>query len=319
MKECFHNARIALLGASNFQRGRTVHYLRAHFEGRADRPFFYNRALGGNTAGMVEVLLPDEILSLRPDYCFIQYGANDLGVWLYDTAEEVTPALLEARSERDRAYLASTRRNLRLLKEAGITPILCTVIAFNERLSEDEEIETLADNREKGEKIKSTLYTNEAFLEINRTLSRYREALLAIAHEEGIPSCDLFTPFLRAQYEREGLYEADGIHLTEEGQRLLAGILLAHLGEEGPAATEGSEALKELFTLEERERQVQYVRWAFYHPIFGPVREEKIREEMEAMCRNEAEPPHRRAAARIFLENGGSAEALRQRIEELYR
>ena len=192
MRSKFCGKRIAFLGDSLFHHGHFIDYLRAHFDGRADKPLLFNRGLGGNTAEMVEALLSDEILSLRPDYCFVAFGANDVGGWLYDEASEVTEEVLRDRAERDRIHTESMRRTAVLLREAGITPILCTTIAFNELIVEDKDIETLADNKEKGEKIKSTLYTKRAFQSINNTFRRYREALIETAKDTGSELCDLF-------------------------------------------------------------------------------------------------------------------------------
>ena len=318
MRSEFYGKRIAFLGDSLFHHGHFLDYLRAHFDGRADKPLLFNRGLGGNTAEMVKELFSDEILSLRPDYCFVAFGANDVGGWLYDEASEVTEEVLRDRAERDRIHIASMREVATLLKEAGITPILCTTIAFNELIVEDKDIETLADNKEKGEKIKSTLYTKRAFQSINNTFRRYREALARTAEDTGSELCDLFSVFIDAQYKDLTLYEKDGVHLTADGGHLLlAKAILSHLGEE-ELLPRDSQFVREFRELEQKERSVQYVKWAFYHPIFGPVTNEKIKEEMEAMYRDPASPPHRKHASGNYLKYKGDATPLRKKLREVY-
>ena len=310
-------ARIAFLGDSIVQHGTFLDLMRARLEDIEGAPRLYNRGLGGNRADMVTALFADEIASLRPDTCFVHYGVNDIGVWLYDTALAVTPAVLAERRERDEGYRAGLTRTAERLLAAGITPVLCTPIPLDGYLGEEEDVVTLADNEEKGKRIRDTLYTRATFAAINRALAAYRETVFAIAAEAGAEVCDLHTAFLGAQGEGSGLYQKDGTHLSRKGNVLLAQCLLSHIG----VAWDGtplplSERHATLRELEQAERRVQYVKWAMFHPLYGRDAEDAT-VGAAALLESATLPLHQRQAIEDYLKNGKSAEGLRAEIEAL--
>lgn len=317
MRTLFYGKRVAFLGDSIVQHGTFLDFMRARLDGIAGAPRLYNRGLGGNRSIMVEGLFADEIASLRPDVTFVHYGVNDLGVWLYDTALEVTPAVLAERRERDEAYRAGLVRTVALIREAGITPVLCTPIPLDGYLREEEDIVTLADNREKGERIRDTLYRRATFARLNEALSAYRETVFAIAADGGAEVCDLGAAFLTAQTPEGGLYQKDGTHLSRAGNVLLAQCFLSHMGVawDGctPPLSPRHAALRER---EQTERSVQYVKWALFHPMWGRDVEDS---EVGAAALLEAPTleRHKRLAIEDYLKNGKSAEGLRAEIEAL--
>ena len=318
MRAEFAGKRIAFLGASIVQNGTALDRMRLSLLDTPRAPRLYNRGLGGNRAIMVEGLFRDEILSLAPDACFVHYGVNDMGVWLYDAAREVTAAVEAERRERDEAYRCGIRRTVALLLGAGIRPVLCTPIAVDERLCEVGDIFTVADNEEKGKRIRDTLYTRASFSAINRALKGYRDAVFAIAEERGCEVLDLFSVFHGALMREGGLYAKDGIHLAERGHTLLAECVLSHIG--APGATVSIPLPPPLVALreaEQLERQIQYVKWAMFHPFYGrDIGDPETG--ARAMLAREGLEHHKRLALTAYLENGRRLDALRARIEEIY-
>ena len=106
MKQEFTGKTICLLGDSIMEHGFYTYYLRSYFENKKEKCFFFNRGVAGNRAIMAQYLLEDEVYFLNPDYVFICFGANDLGVWLYDSYLTVTLVCL-------RYYLAQRYGYLR--------------------------------------------------------------------------------------------------------------------------------------------------------------------------------------------------------------
>jgi len=73
----------------------------------------------------------------------------------------------------------------------------------------------------------------------NRALARYTEAMGRISGQQGVTFVDLFTPTLALMAEADspaspkrggGGLTINGIHLNEDGDRIVAGLLLAALG-----------------------------------------------------------------------------------------
>lgn len=63
----------------------------------------------------------------------------------------------------------------------------------------------------------------------NERILAYANAMEKIATERGVTFVDLFTPMLRKQAKIRQNLTINGIHLTEQGNRVLAELILAHL------------------------------------------------------------------------------------------
>ncbi|HEY8548864.1 MAG TPA: alpha-glucuronidase family glycosyl hydrolase [Vicinamibacterales bacterium] len=98
----------------------------------------------------------------------------------------------------------------------------------------------------------------------NRELARYTEAMRKVAARKGIPFVDLFTPSRRIMESAAAPLTINGIHLNEEGDRVVAGLLLEGLGfadglrEAEPARVAELEALRE--AIRDKNQQFFY-RW----------------------------------------------------------
>lgn len=64
----------------------------------------------------------------------------------------------------------------------------------------------------------------------NRELARYTEAMRRVAAQRGVVFVDLFTPTQTRMAQAARPLTINGIHLNEEGDRLVSGLLLAGLG-----------------------------------------------------------------------------------------
>ena len=107
MKKEFVGKTIVLLGDSITEHGFYTYNLRSYFQGKEEKCYIFNRGTGGNRAVMAPYILSDEIRELKPDYIVISFGANDIGIWLYDARKVVSDKLLLERKLRDDEYYAS--------------------------------------------------------------------------------------------------------------------------------------------------------------------------------------------------------------------
>ena len=319
MKNEFYGKRIAFLGDSIIQDGTFLDFMRARLLGVADAPRLYNRGLGGNRAMMVEGLFADEIASLRPDVCYIHYGVNDVGIWLYDTSLPITPPKEEERRGRLEDYCSGLTRAVERMLAEGITPVICTPIALDEQLGVEDSTKTVTDNDGKAEHVKEVLYKRKTFSHVNRALRAFCDFAASLAKRYRIGLLDLHDAFLRAQAPEATLYRADGIHLSAVGNRLLAKLLLAHFGieEKIPEGAGFPPAIATLREVEQTERRIQYVKWAMFHPIYGRAIEDP-EVGAAALLSRESLEQHKRLAIETYLAHGKSAEALRAKIEEIY-
>ena len=300
MKQEFQNKRIAFLGASIIQNGQFLSYMRNYLlnnpsEGKAK---FFNCGLGGNRSIMAPALLQDDIFPLNPDYCFIHFGVNDMGIWLYEGEE--TKEILVEQEKRDALYFDGMKRTVELLKKKGVEPILCSPIAVNEYLIEKENIETVADNKEKGELIEEGFYKRKTFQNINRKLAKYAKTLQRYAKKEGILFFDLYAETYRKMQTIEGMFGKDGIHLTAIGQEELGKTFLEYLGcSQAISALETHEKTGEIAQKEALIRKIQYVKWAMFHPFLGYEQKELDKNVREAL--KEELPRHKKEAIQAYL------------------
>ena len=319
MNKQLDNKKICFLGASIIQNGEFIAYLRSYFFQKKDKgfPYFFNRGLGGNRASMVHALFADEIVSLKPDYCFILFGLNDMGIWLYDSKEEETSKLLMEREERDELFYAGIFETVEALKKQGIIPILISTLAVNERLVEREDIETVADNKEKGQLIGDGFYKRTTFENINRKLRVYSERLKKYSKEANFDFIDGCNYFYALLDDAEKLFREDGIHLTKYGQETIAKMILEYLDCKNiPERFEISEYAKILFDIEKIEREIQYVKWAVFHPDLGYNMAE-IEQNAKAKLLHSGTSAKIKQSIQSYFQYNGKVDGLRTKLWEL--
>ena len=232
IREKFKNKTIAFFGASLTEEGGFCANIRSYFRENDVKTVVFNRGVGGTRAYMALYMMEEEIFYLKPDIVFIQYAANDIGIWLYDGNKPVTEGVLEARRKRDEECFNSLKKICEILISKGIEPILVSPIATNELLIEKENIKTIADNKEKEDLLGPSFYTRKTFRNINNALREYEKRYNQIAKELGIEVVNMFSYTYKAIYEKEGLVGEDAIHYTEKGQKVLTNCLLNFIGEE---------------------------------------------------------------------------------------
>lgn len=234
MKDCFRNKRIVFLGDSITEDGGFCYHIRAYLREQGERAVIFNRGVGGTRAVMAKYMLEEEVFPLHPDIVFVSYGVNDIGVWLYDAREPQTSERLLERQRRDEEYLQSMKDLVSMLREKGITPICCTPFAVDERLAEKEEVETIADNKEKAEYIASSFYTRKTFAAINEGLRGYAERIISSCAESCVDVIDLFNFTYRLACTEGGIFIDDGTHYTKRGHEFLAKFILKFMGFSAP-------------------------------------------------------------------------------------
>ena len=101
----------------------------------------------------------------------------------------------------------------------------------------------------------------------NRELARYTEAMRAVAAARGVPFADVFTPMREAMAQASTPLTINGIHLTEDGDRVFAGVLMEALGlgkKGGADSAPGPKAFTELRELVRQKNQLFFYR---YRPL----------------------------------------------------
>ena len=312
MKKEFLNKKICFLGGSNIQHGTFLTYLRSVLPKEI---YLFNRGLGGNRAEMACALLQDEILNLKPDYCFVLYGTNDVGIWLYDQMLEKDESAIAERKNRDERFLKGIEETVKALKTAGVKPVLMSPWAVDELLIEKTDIQTVADNKEKEKRVTSDIYTRSTFRNINKKLGDYAEKVKAISERENLDFIDLYSnSYLLLQKDR-GLFGEDGIHLTDYGHQTFAKWIFEYLvGNSKTVVWQKSARALKIEEMEAAERRVQYVKWAMFHPILG-YDHSNLECEIEKLLKGKATlSPQRHANIETYLHYKGDINALRERI-----
>ena len=98
----------------------------------------------------------------------------------------------------------------------------------------------------------------------NRELARYTEAMGRVAGQQGVPFVDLFTPTLALMAPGAPALTINGIHLNEDGDRVVAQLLMAALGFEKGQRPATSAEMRRLEDLREaiRDKNEQFFyRW----------------------------------------------------------
>ncbi len=274
---------VCFLGDSITEHGFYVYDLRSYFHYKKIKCSVYNCGIGGNRAIMSYDLLDAETANFKPDYIVINYGINDMGIWLYDVKNPETEEIIRQREERDKDFYFGYERTVRAVKDRGIIPIIASTVSVDEKISQDGAVETLGDNAEKAEKLKAEFYLRKNFTLINQKLSEYSQNLKKLAERENVPFMDIQKRTYEDMLNKSGLYNKDGIHLTETGHAQLAVSFLKEFGYVADVNDFKKDADNdEIFKVEQTLRKIQVLDWAHFHPIYRNVpkniREQKARE-----------------------------------------
>lgn len=320
MKEQFRNKTLCLLGDSIMEHGFYTYNIRSFYQGKKDKCFVFNRGVAGNRAVMAEYILEDEIFWLNPDYVFICFGANDLGIWLYDSLKEVTPEIIEKRKARDDEYIASYEKLINIFQKRGIKPVVVSPYAVNEFIVEREDIETVTDNDEKEDLIKPSFYKRKTFVNINDAFKGYVKRLKDLAKKYDALYLDMFEKTYQTMKDRvgKGMFFDDGIHYTKDlGHTILAKTILEFLGEENVPDTfiKTSENDK-IYELEQLERSTGYItRCTPLNPYFGKRSKEEILEHAKSNVNSDFE--WGRLAARNYIAHRDEIPKMKGELKEL--
>jgi lysophospholipase L1-like esterase len=99
----------------------------------------------------------------------------------------------------------------------------------------------------------------------NRELARYTDTMRRVAAQRGVPFVDLFTPTRRIMDPASAPLTANGLHLTDRGDAIVAGLLMDALGFTSRTTTVASGAkLKQLEALRAEindKNQQFFYRW----------------------------------------------------------
>ena len=159
--------------------------------------------IGGNRVPDLQERLHRDVLSRRPNIVFVYIGIND--VWHSILPQGGTP--------RDR-YEAGLRSIIDRITGSGARAVLCTPTVIGERHDGANTLDTMLDE--------------------------YAATSRRVARELEIPLLDLRKAFIRYLRDHnpdnleQGILTHDGVHLSDAGNRLVAGEILRSLGERGP-------------------------------------------------------------------------------------
>jgi lysophospholipase L1-like esterase len=157
-----------------------------------------NRGIGGNRVPDLLGRLQADVLDADPTVVVLYIGIND--VW----------HTMSGGGTDEDGYVQGLARLVRTLREAGIRVLLCTPSVIGEKQEGENELDDL--------------------------LARYTDISRRTAAELDVPLCDLSSAFREwlTQHNQgnvaSGLLTTDGVHLTDEGNRLLAETVAGALG-----------------------------------------------------------------------------------------
>ena len=317
MKEIFKSKRICFLGDSITQHGYYIANMRWFVHNQKEKCIFFNRGIGGNRADMAEYLFEKEVVSLNPDFCFVSFGCNDLGIWLYDCFKQETDTLLAERNKRNQRYFDGIKTIVQMCKARGIKPVLVTPCPVNEFLEEKSDIPTLGDNKEKAELIGPWFYKKRTFQNINAALKMYIEKLRAISAEQDCLFLDIYAPLNEIMRKEKDVFAEDGIHYTPKGHSFIAKLLLAYLGyEDIPQNFESDEVNDEISRMEGKQRNFAYVLFNVFHPCNGVFSETQILEKSKEEIENQNNSAWKRGVFAFFVANYNQRESMEKEVLE---
>ena len=194
----------------------------------------------------------------------------------------------------------------------GIKVILSSPFAVDEYLTEREDVETIADNKEKEDYIGPSFYKRATFRNINVALKNYGKQVKALAERKGLLFVDTFEASYKIMQENRDMFLADGVHYVDKGQAFNAKCILEFLGFENVSLDVEKDAQNDLiFEKEQEERFIQFYPYNVYNPVFAPNRTD---EEVKAWVREIANNPNSSAQER---ENAVKHLALADKQEEM--
>ena len=314
MEKIFNNKTICFMGDSITYNGKFIYDLRAYFQGKKDKPLIYNRGASGNRSIMLKDIFDGEIKGMNPDYVVVNFGVNDVGIWLYDSLKEVTPELLEERKIRNDEYFRGIRESINIIKERGKMPIISSPFPVNELITEQEDIETVGDNKEKKDYLGPSFYKRATFRNINGALKYYADTLKEIAKEEGVLYLPAFETLYPITLEVEGMFTEDGIHYTKTGADYIAKTILESFGYDiaEPIFKQTPEN-DEIARIELLERRAGCIRRGHpYHPMFGDYTDEQVFEHARELLKSPTD--WLRAMAQVTLDYYYKIDELRETI-----
>ncbi len=95
----------------------------------------------------------------------------------------------------------------------------------------------------------------------NRELARYTDAMRRVTARLGVPFADVFTPTLEAMTAAKRPLTVNGMHLNEDGDKVLAVALITALGLAPEDLPAGSKSYEELRALIEEKNRLFFLRW----------------------------------------------------------
>jgi lysophospholipase L1-like esterase len=315
----FKNKKIVFLGDSIMADGRYMHNMRAYMHDKEDRCYILNSGIGGNRADMAFDLLDVEVFADKPDYCLVCFGANDIGGWLYGANVVVDEKNLEERKTRNNNYFNGIDHICTRCKENGVTPILMSPYATNQRIIEKDNIQTLGDNKEKAEKLGSSFYKQESLKNVNGALRLYRDFLKKYAEEhEGVIFLDMFEKSFEVMMNDTDLFNDDGVHYSEKGHKHLAKIILELFGYENVSLEfihgEGAE---DVWNAEKLDRNGKFVRYNQFNAVNGPSTIQDHIDWCNKTLANEKEPMWLKNSCKAYLENYNKFEENRKKYHDI--
>ncbi len=314
MKENFNNKTICFVGDSITYNGKFLYDLRAYFQGKNDKPLFFNRGASGNRSIMAKAIFDGEIKGMNPDYAVINFGVNDAGIWLYDSLKQETEELLKKRKDRNDEYFKGFREIISTIKERGIEPIISSPFPVNELITESEEIETVGDNKEKEDFIGPSFYKRATFRNINGVLRYYADELKEMAKKEGVGYIPTFESLYPITLKEEGLFVDDGIHYSQKGADYIAKTFLESFGYEIAEPIFNKDPVNdEIARIELLERRAGCIRRGYpYHPMYGDFTDEQVFEHARELLKSPTE--WLRAMAQVTLDYYYKVDELRETI-----
>ena len=321
MKKEFVGKTLCLIGDSILEHGFYTYNLRSYFQNAKEKCYVFNRGVAGNRAIMAQYILEDEVFWLNPDYAVICFGANDLGIWLYDSLKPVTEEVLQKRKLRDDEYIKAHEILIDKLSEKGIKPIIMSPYSMNSLLVENDDIETITDNDEKEDEIKPSFYKRKTFENINQAFKGYAQRLKELCERKGVIFWDMFKRTHEIMLVEDGLFFDDGCHYSKEkGHAVLAKIILEFLGCEPPVAFDKTPENDKIFELEQLERSTGYItRCTPMNPIFGNYTEEDIVNYAKKILDDESAYSGSRRSAKNYLERRHQLPEMKQELVRLVK
>ncbi len=176
-----------------------VSLIRNHFKASGSDVQIVGAGVSGNRVPDLLARVNRDVLALKPTLVIIFIGIND--VWHFSFKNLSGTPKDEFRS----GIIELVRR----IRNAGAEAVLCTPSVIGEKLQGQNPLDEMLDS--------------------------YAEIIRTIADKEEVALCDLRTVFLK--YEKEyntanadkGLLTTDGVHLTEEGNRIVADTFIRML------------------------------------------------------------------------------------------